>query len=195
MNIAINNQKYRIKPATELTVKEYITFFTTISPEPKEKEVIICYLAAITGLEFKEINSVSMDSHSLRRLSVYIGPIKWIDKMENCHYFYYRKLSKRIYKETLNWRTLGARRMIEDRQSSNQLELAVYLLAIYINGKYDQEAIEEIYNDLMSYNAISVFSFVIFFFKRLMNGKVSGIESIRLHLIKALINIRTKLKR
>lgn len=195
MNIEINNQKYRIKPATELTVKEYIAFFTTISPEPKEKEVIICYLAAITGLEFKEINSVSMDSHSLRRLSVYIGPIKWIEQMENCHYFYYRKLSKRIYKETLNWRTLGARRMIEDRQASNQLELAVYLLAIYVNGKYDQEAIEEIYNDLMSYNAISVFSFVIFFFKSLMNGKVSGIDYIKLLLTKALINIRTKLRK
>ena len=194
MNVEINKQKYRIKPATELTVKEYISFFSNISKEPKEKEVIICYLAAITGLDFKEINSVSMDSHSLRRLLVYIGPIKCIDQMQNCHYFYYRKLSKRIYKENLNWRTLGVRRMIEDRQATNQLELAVYLLAIYINGKYDQEAIEEIYNDLLTYNAISVYSFVIFFFKNLMNGKVSVLSSIRLRVIKALINIRTKLK-
>jgi hypothetical protein len=195
MNVEINNQKYRIKPASELTVNEYIKFFSIISVEPKEKEVIICYLAAITGLDFKEINSVSMDSHSLRRLSVYIGPIHWIDKIENCHYFYYRKTAKRIYKENLNWRTLGVRRMIEDRQASNQLELAVYLLAIYIDGKYDQESIEEIYNDLLNYNAISVYSFIIFFFTNLMNGKISVLSSIRLQAIRALINIRTKLKR
>jgi hypothetical protein len=85
--------------------------------------------------------------------------------------------------------------MIEDRQAANQLELAVYLLAIYIDGKYDQESIEAIYTDLLNYNAISVYSFVIFFFKSLMNGKVSVLSSICLQVIRALINIRTKLKR
>jgi hypothetical protein len=195
MNVEINKKKYLIKPASELTVKEYITFFTSISPEPKEKEVIICYLAAITGLSFKEINSVSMNSNTLRRLSAYIGKIKWIEQFENKSFFYYRKIGKKLFKEKIEWRTLGARRMIEERQATNQLELAVYLLAIYIDEEYNQESIEEIYNDLQNYNAIAVFSFVIFFFKSLMNGKSSGRNYIKTLLKKALTSIRTKLKR
>lgn len=203
MNIEINNKKYKIKPASELTVKEYIDFFGNISQEPSQMEVIICYIAALTGLSFKEITSVSIDDNSLRRISVYIGQIKGPNDLETKFSFYYRETAKYLYKETLNWRTLGARKLKEDREKlienpesvKSQLELAVYLLAVYVSGNFDAEEIEKIYKNLYKYNAFNVFGFIVFFFKGLSNGKISGINFLRMLATKAGIYILQKLKK
>jgi Iap family predicted aminopeptidase len=174
MNIEINKKKYKIKPASELTVKEYISFFSKLSEKPKQMEIIICYVSAITGLDYKDVTSVSIDSGSIRRLMVYIGEVKPPTSMENIDYFYYKKDAKKIIQKEVNWRSFGVRSMLEDKKTTNQLDLAVYLLAIYLNEKYDNEKIEEIYTDLQDYNAISVFSFVFFFIKKLQSGEKQG---------------------
>ncbi len=195
MNVEINKKKYKIKPASELTVREYITFLTSISENPKEMEVIICYIASITGLSFKDITSVNIDKTSLRRISVYIGEIVIPDKLKGLDSFYYRKPNKKIYKRNINWRSFGVRQLIEDRKADNNMDLAVYLLAIYIDGNYDNEQIEEIYKDLQDYNAASVFGFVLFFFKSLSNGKISVANYLRLQATKAKISTQKLLRR
>jgi len=174
MKIEINKKKHEIKPASELTVKEYIDFFSKISPGAGNFEALICYISVITGLDYQDIDKIDIDNNSIRRLSAYVGKIYAPNEFQSLDYFYHKKTGKRIYKASLNWRTMGVRKLIEERKTENQLELAVYLLAVYVAGNYDNEKIEEIYNELMAYNAASVYGFIIFFFKGLLTGRKSG---------------------
>lgn len=189
MKIQINKKDYKIKPASEMSVQEYITFFGKLSEEPTQFEVLIAYVSAITGLNYTDIEKINIDDNSIRRLMVYIGEIQAPNQIKTIDYFYHKKSGKRIYQKTLEWRTFGARKLLEEKRTDNQLELAVYLLAVYVAGNYDAEKIEEIYSELMDYNAVSVFGFVIFFFKRLANGAIQEKSYLKRLILKVFTNI------
>lgn len=194
MRITIDKKNYKIKPATELTVKEYNKFFSTISGT-SNSEYLICYLGVITGLEFSRLNSFNIDDNSFRRLIFYIGQILQPNEIPVSKEFLYRKKSITLNQKSVNWRTLGVRKFLEEKKECNQIEQTVYLLAIYLAKDYDSEKIEEIYQELQDYNAIEVISFSVFFFKKLFNGQKSVTNFLRMLLIKALIKIARRLKR
>lgn len=174
MNIKINNKKHQIKPASEITVSEYIELFDRFKPETKSLGLLLDYISVTLDFDYKHVADVNLDETTIRRLFAYVGEIKYVEDMPISSEFYYKRIGKRYYQKSINWRSVGIRRLLEERGEENQLKLAVYLLAAYLSENYDAEKVDEIYNDLQHYNAIEVFSFVIFFFKRLYNGKKSG---------------------
>lgn len=174
MNIKINKKTYKIKPASELTISEYIAYFSRIKEDSNYLDKLICYLCAITGLGYNNVADINIDPDSIRRIFAYTGEILQANEIPESKVFYHRKSGKTLYRKSVNWRAIGARKMLEDRKAGTQIEQAVYLLSIYIAGNYDAEKTEEIYQELQNYNAIEVLSFSVFFFKSLYNGKKSG---------------------
>jgi hypothetical protein len=174
MQITINNKKYHIKPASELTVSEYIELFDRFKPETRELGMLLDYLCVTLDLKYTSIADVNFDENTIRRLFAYIGEFLLAKDMPGSEQFYYKKTGKRYYQNKINWQAVGVRRMIEERNEDNQLKLAVYMLAIFIAGNYDFEKVEQIYDELQNYRAIDVYSFVIFFFKNLHSGKKPG---------------------
>ncbi len=174
MNIKINKKTYKIKPASELTVSEYLAYFSKIKEYSGSLGRLMHYLCAITGLSYNNIADIKIDPDSIRRIFAYIGDIYHVSDIPESKVFYHRKSGKTLYQKSVNWRAIGARKMLEDRKAETQIEQAVYLLSIYIAGNYDAEKTEEIYQELQDYNAIEVLSFSVFFFKNLYSGKKSG---------------------
>lgn len=189
MKPKINNKKYQIKPASEMTVSEYIELFDRFKPETKSLGLLLDYISVTLGLDYKHVADVNFDVKTIRRLFAYVGEIQDVEDMPISTEFYYKKTGKTYYQKTINWQSVGARRMIEERKEDNQLKLAVYLLAIYISENYDYEKTEAIYEELHEYRAIEVFSFIVFFFKNLKNGKKPGENFFRKFLKKRNTNI------
>lgn len=169
MKIKINNKDFEIKPATELTVKEYVDIFRNSSGN--DFEMLIKYISVVTNVPHGDVSKINIDANTIRRLLAYIGKIKKANEIEQTKEFYYRKFGKTLYQKTIDWQTLGARGMIESFQAETQAEQAVYLLAIYIQENYDKDKVDEIYEDLQSYNANEVLGFIVFFFRKLYSGK------------------------
>ena len=187
MKIKINKKNIKIKPASELTVSEYVQIFDKLEDKVNHLEVLIVYLSVTLNLKYNHIADMNINEVSIKRLLAYIGQILQAKDIPVSKEFYYKKTGKILYQKSLNWRTIGVRKLLEERKTDNQLEQIVYLLAIYLSNDYDNEKIEEIYQDLQSYNAIEVLGFVIFFFKKLHNGRSSGKGSFRM----LLRNLRT----
>ena len=188
MKIQINEKSYKLKPASELTVKEYIKLFSLINEKSGQIQILMAYICSISGINYSEAQKINIDENTIRRAFAYIGQINTPDNIPKVDYFYIKKTGKRIWKSTLNWRSLGVRKLLEDRTYENSLDLAIYLLAIYCDGNYDNENIQEIYNDLQDYRANDVFGFVVFFLQKLSNGKKSEPNYLKKLLTKASIN-------
>lgn len=183
MKIKINGTNHKIKPASELTVKEYAAI-----DESSGLEFLINYISVITDIPYRNVADISLDKQSIRRLFAYIGQITNLQDMPESNQFYYKKSGKTLYQKSVNWRTLGVRKLLEDRKTDIQIEQMTYLFSIYLSNDYDNDQIEEIYEDLQNYNAIEVLSFVLFFFKKLSGGKKSGNNFLRMLLKKVSIN-------
>ena len=188
MKIQINEKSYKLKPASELTVKEYIKLFSLINEKSGQIQILMAYICSISGINYSEAQKINIDENTIRRAFAYIGQINTPDNIPKVDYFYIKTTGKRIWKSTLNWRSLGVRKLLEDRTYDNSLDLAIYLLAIYCDGNYDNENIQEIYNDLQDYRANDVFGFVVFFLQKLSNGKKSEPNYFKKLLTKASIN-------
>lgn len=171
MKIKVNNKSHKIKPASEMAVKEYILLFDGIEKETSSLEILIKYLSITLGLSYKNIADIDINQTTIRRLFAFVGEIITIEDIPESVEFYHKKTGKTLFKKSVNWRTIGARKLLEERKTENAMKQAVYLLAVYISGDYDNEKIEEIYEELQDYNAISIFGFVVFFFKKLASGK------------------------
>lgn len=169
MIVNINNKKHKIKPASELTVKEYIDYFSSINEQSGIFDQLMYYLSTITGLTYNEMLDIDISNRDISRISAYIGNITDVELMVESDEFYHKKSGRTIYKNSLKWRTLGARVMLEEKKLNNHLEQCVYLLACYIGG-YDAEKVSAIYDELQDYRAVDVFGFIVFFFKKLLNG-------------------------
>lgn len=195
MKIKINNKSYKIKPASEMTVKEYISLFDGLEEETSSLEMLIKYISITLNIKYNHVADINIDGNTLRRLFAYVGEITSIEDIPESKEFYHKKTGKTIYQKSLNWRTIGVRKLLEDRKTDNYSEQIVYLLAIYLSDDYDNEKIEEIYSELQDYNALDVFGFVIFFFKKLQNGKSSGKNYLRRLLKKVSISIAKPLSK
>lgn len=180
MKIKINNKSQKIKPASELTVKEYILVFADLTKKTSNLEILIKYISITTGINYRNVADIDINETALRRLFAYIGEIPNVSDISESKEFYHKYSGKTLYQKSVNWRTVGVRKLLEERKEDNQLKLAVYLLAVYVSNDYDSEQIDKIYNELQDYNAIEVFSFVIFFFKKLFAGKSSGRSFLRM---------------
>ncbi len=179
MKIKINSKNYKIKPASELTVKEYAQYFDSLKDDSGNLERLICYITAITGLKYNNVADININEPTIRRLFAFIGDIQQANDIPINKEFYYKRTGKVLYQKTVNWQTIGARKLLEERKTDSTIEQVVYLLAVYLSDDYDNEKVEEIYQELQDYNAIDVLSFVVFFFKRLSNGKHLGRNFLR----------------
>lgn len=188
MNIKINNKSHKIKPASEMTIKEYILFFDGLEKKTSSRTKLIRYISITTGIKYRHVGDINISETSTRRLFAYVGEILSPENIPEAKEFYHKKTGKTLYQKSVNWRAMAVRALLEDRKMGNYLEQIVYLLAIYISSDYDNEKVEEIYNELQDYNAIAVLSFVIFFFKKLHPGKNSGRSFLKTLLKKVSIN-------
>lgn len=195
MKIKINNKSCKIKPASELSVLEYVKIFAGLEKKTSSLEILIQYISVTTGIKYNHVADINIDKTTIRRLFAYVGEIPQAKDILTSKEFYHKKTGKTLYQKSVNWRTLGVRKMLEDRKTEDQIELAVYLLAVYLSGDYDSDRVQGIYNELQDYNAIEVLGFVIFFFRKLYLGRSSGKSFLKTLLKKASINTAKPSKR
>jgi len=170
MEIQINKQPRKIKFSSQLTVGEYIKYYNSLNEESGSYEQLMNYIAVVTGTTYKQVSVVDISDQDILRITAFIGIVPKLEDMEELDSFYYKRAGRTIYKKSLNWRTLGARKMLEEKKLDSALEQAVYLLSCYISKDYDSEKVELIYSELLDYDATLVFGFIVFFFKKLVNG-------------------------
>lgn len=189
MEVQISNKSYPVKFSSQLTAGEYIAYMDSLNDDSGTFEQLINYLSITTETEVSNVAQINIDDDSIRMLSAYIGVVPQINEFPELDQFYYKRKGRTIYKKSLNWRTLGARKMLEERGIENSLEQSVYLLSVYVSGDYDSENIELIYNELLDYEASKVFGFVVFFFTKLMSGSKPDRSGWLMRQIKAFISI------
>ncbi|RLD69233.1 MAG: hypothetical protein DRI95_00645 [Bacteroidetes bacterium] len=167
MKIRLNNKKFEIPTAENLTVGQYIEL------SKFDKLNVANYLAVVTGRRVLEIATLKMKDKNLRRLLNYIGNISDFKELQNLG-----KSAKtfifdnKVYTKSFDWQTVGVRLMLEKKaeQTNEVLELATYLLAILISKNFDADKIEKNYIKLLEYSYIDILPFAIFFFKKLNRG-------------------------
>jgi len=193
MRIKLNNREHTIKPASLLTVREYIKL------SEKASYSLIDYLSVVTGKRFGAIAETKISNRSIKKLYAFIGGVTPFDN------FMKQTSIKRSYPfdgkvfnyEDLDYETLGVRMLMEQKASDidNIIELVVYLLAVLIEKTYDSEKVEKIYNQLLDANYIDTFEYACFFFKKFKNGLSKGSGSLITRLKELIISMLTKSKR
>lgn len=173
MNITINKQEHKIKFSEQLTAGEYAVYMGSLTKKSGDYDCLIKYISAVTGVSIHDTYTVDMPDESIRRLTSYIGMVKSVDEFERKDSFYYKRKGRHIYATSLHWRTLGARKLLEEKELNNQYEQAIYLLAAYLSDNYDYEQTDKIYSDLLNDDASNVYGFIIFFFNKLRSGSKS----------------------
>lgn len=186
MKIQINKELVEIKTALNLNVKEYCELQERITQGMNGIDLLIQYLSVVTGIKASKYANIHIEDKTIERLIAYIGIIP--EDFTPSELFYYKRDGKTLYAKTLNWRTLGVRSMMEHRKEENVYKLMVYQLALYLSGNYDNEKVEQIYNELQDYNAIDVFSFITFFLLNCKSTDKKGINNFQRLLKKAGIN-------
>lgn len=162
MKVKINNKKHKIKIASELTVSEYIKLMSKDTSQ-NSYETLINYLSIITRMKYGNVADINISDETIKRIFVYIGEIIPVENIQITDKFYYKRTGVTLYANSLDWRTLGARKMLEDAKLGSYLEQTIYLLACYLSKDYDNDRIGSIYDELMNYNAYETFSFAFFF--------------------------------
>lgn len=190
MKIKINGTNYDIKTSANLTVKEYIEL-------SKLDGNILDYISVVTGLKFKSIADCFFTDLTLNRLHSYVQPIRQVENLDRSYLFMYKRTGQIVSEKTFNFDSVGTMFLMQTRseQTTNNLELMVYLLAIAIQKEYDAEKIENIYNELLEYNYIQIFSFIAFFFRKLYYGSNKNRTSLSKRIKVFLISLQLKLRR
>ena len=172
MKVAINKTKYQVKTSANLTCREYIEY------NKRHDNTILDYLAITTKQEYKSIADTSFDMLTLNRLNSYIQPLKLVEHLERSYLFRYTKTGQIVSAKTFNFESVGTVFLIQSKaqETKSNLELMIYLLAIAIQKNYDAEKIEQIYNELLDYNYIQVYSFIYFFFRNFMSGSKKKVK-------------------
>ncbi len=117
----------------------------------------------------------------------YIGDINPIEKIDRLDLFSYE--GELINAKDIVYRSLGVRLMLEKKKFNNAAEQAVYMLAINIDGNYDADKTNVIYDKLMNYRAADVFGFMVFFYLNFLNGNKQGLRFSKMLFRKVKINI------
>ena len=188
MRIRLNGKKTEIKPASNMTVAEYIEFWKQVKEGDNLFRVTLIYLSIVTGLKFGDVLLDEIDNKTIGKINSYCDVPMLVDKMKISKEFYYGFTGQRFTQE-LNWRAVGVRLLLSQKKK-NELELIVYLLSILITGSYDVGKIDETYHRLLQYNSVDVFSFGTFFLRNLQAG--SSKETRFSRLLKKIQNIFTR---
>lgn len=170
MKITLNKHKVKLTTADNLSIEQYLQL------SEKENITIIDYLNATTDFKVLDIARTGLSNRHLRRLNNYIGSIKTFEELAKIKQKSIIFEDKLYQRDNLDCLTFGARVMLEARQkeTQNPLKLAVYLLAILIEGNFDADKTDVIYNKLLKLSYIDYLPFAVFFFKRLTIGKYKG---------------------
>ena len=195
MKIKLNRKKIRIKPFSNLTVKEYIKFWDSYNAEiEKHKDIkvirlVMIYLSIITRVDFSNILEDNISDIDILRIYSYIGNPVWISDIERTFSFHYKETGL-ILHQYQKWQAVGTRLMMQEFKSQNVIELTTYLLAIAIQNDFDSEKTNEVYKKLLNYNAIDVLSFAYFFFQKVLNGFTPVNRFLKMRDIIQTMNIR-----
>ena len=166
MNITINDKRYKIRQSNTLTVAEYLALM-------ENSQINIAnYLQVVTGEDFKTILKTTANENSVRTLKNYIGEIKTAADFANGSFKEFDILGKTYKAKKMDWQAVGTRIMFEQRinKTQNMYALAVYILAVLIEGNFEAEASEEVYQKLLKENYLDVMPSAVFFFAKLNRG-------------------------
>ena len=174
MRIRINDEQFKIKSSTSLTVKE---FFRIITAESRGN--VMSYINAVTNSTYIDISEIVLKNKEIGIINSFIGEIKtfeyFLKKCKPQKDFVF--MDQIINLKKLNPLTLAARQAYTDfikDNDKNIFEASLFIFAIIINRElnkdYDVESTKLIYNELQDLNYINVFENSVFFLKKLMNG-------------------------
>jgi len=168
MDIKLNKKKHKIKPASQLTVQEFLTLSEI------KNSTVIDYLAITLNVSFSSIANLKFDRISERQISAYVGSVTDISEFFETNiiplHFHFQD---RAYPYTeFDCETVGVRIMMEAKakETDNVIELAVYLLSVLIEGQYDSKGVQKVFNRLMCCNYIDVIRYAAFFLKKFQSG-------------------------
>lgn len=172
MKLRLNGKKVFVKTASNMTVTEYINYFSKIKEGDDIFSATLLYLSSIfPDLTFADILYDEISDETIRKINAYCELPIPVDQLPETNEFYYGYTGQR-FTQNLNWRAVGVRLELRKSKNKNKCteELIVYLLAILITDNFDSDQIEKSYQRLLNYNAVDVFSFGYFFFQKLANG-------------------------
>lgn len=160
--ITINGKKHLIKSANELTTKEFIDFMKTKNPDK------IKLIGFQTGRKYDVIFKTKISKNVL----MMIGEIPDIEKL---------KPPKTILGYHINRfgiETVGQRFQLET-SGYKGYELLLFVVAVALTNDPDLDKVNMMKERLLNEPFIQVMGAGNFFFRNLMNGRNSGLNSLR----------------
>jgi len=192
MKIKLNKITHEIKPASELTVKEYLQLAQM--DFKGNIDFVLNYLSITLNVQFSEVLKYKLDNSTLVRIISFIGIIESyeeIKKHELPKSFYFDGKIKPVSK--MDVYPVGVRWLIESKTGLNSVEHSVYLLAILMLNEFDRDKAEENYAALLELNYLRVLPLAAFFLKSLqkITSKEKRFSSMRT--VEFIINTLRKL--
>ena len=185
MKITINNKQYAIKQAHNLTVSEYLQLM-------ENSDINIAnYLHVTTGEDFKTILKTNANEQAVRTLKNYIGEIKTLTDFTDEKIKSFTFDGRKYKAKEMPWQAVGMRIMFEQRinKTQNVYALAVYILAVLIEGNFEAEEAEKVYSKLLERDYLEIMPTAIFFFAKLNHGYWS--DSALLRVLKMIMKTLT----
>jgi len=190
VKIKLNKITHEIKPASELTVKEYLQF-VRIDGQGRiimrnfkgYIDYVLTYLSITLNVKFSEILRYKLDNSTIVRILSFIGIIESyeeIKKHELPKSFYFDGKIKQIAKMDIY--PVGVRWLMESKIELNNVEHSVYLLSILLLDEFDRDRAESNYNSLLELNYLRVLPLAAFFLRNLQKimNKEKKFSSLRI---------------
>lgn len=192
MKLKLNNEYYEIKPASELTVKEYLQLAQM--DFKGNIDFVLNYLAITLNVQFSEVLKYKLDNSTLVRILSFIGIIESyeeIKKHELSKSFYFDGKIKPVSKMDIY--AVGVRWLMESKIELNNVEHSVYLLSILLLDEFDRDRAESNYNSLLELNYLRVLPLAAFFLKSLQKITSKGKIFSSMRIVGFIINTLRKL--
>lgn len=158
--IKINDKKYTVKPALEMTVVEYVKF------EALKVKDVPSYISMMTGIKMKDAFFAVMSP----AIENAIGTVPDIRKVKK------PKRSDIDYTKSID--TVGQRHQIEDANLSGA-RLLVLTLAVSQARSMNIDDVYKLRDKYMSEPFIEILPAAFFFFNRLRRGRNKGVSYLK----------------
>ena len=194
MKIKLNKITHEIKPASELTVKEYLQLAQM--DFKGNIDFVLNYLSITLNVQFSEVLKYKLDNSTLVRIISFIGIIESyeeIKKHELPKSFYFAGKIKPVAK--MDVYPVGVRWLIESKTGLNSVEHSVYLLGILLLSEFDRDKAEENYIALLELNYLRVLPLAAFFLKSLQKITSKGKIFSSMRIVEFITNTLRKLIR
>lgn len=191
MKILINNNPVKLKPANDLTCKEYIDIlnYKNIS--------IIEYIAYFSGYTPEQVKHSKIKTKDLNKIAYLVGQLQNLES-----FFEIKQIPENIsicgkkyeYKNLIDLcESVGARILYTEFEKNKQkvdFENIIYLLAIVLDGSLDNESTNRTYENLLKENYTDCFPYAAFFLAEFQ--KTSSKELNFFKKLKKITRIQTK---